>query len=326
VHGCSGSGFTAFGRVVCKPYRYSNRIPWYVGTANWVELTGGRAFNPRLWYLGKVPFGNELFKAAVRDLKASLRGIQGQARKLVILDLDDTLWGGIVGDVGWRKLVLGGHDPAGEALVDFQHELKALTRHGIVLAIVSKNEESVALEAIREHPEMILRKDDFANWRINWEDKAKNIAELTADLNLGLDSTVFIDDNPVERARVREALPEVLVPDWPEDKRLYPHALRSLDCFDKPAISEEDRRRQQMYVIERKRTELKIQVGSVEGWLQTLDLIVKTEPLNAANVGRLTQLLNKTNQMNLSTRRMIEQEFLTKSINGFDTRVRVFKC
>ena len=163
-----------------------------------------------------------------------------------------------------------------------------------------------------------MRKDDFAGWRINWNDKAANIAELAKELNLGLDAVVFIDDNPVERARVREALPDVLVPEWPADKRLYPHALRSLDCFDKPAISEEDRQRPQMYVSERQRTELKSSASSVEEWLRTLDLKVKVEPLNAANIGRLTQLFNKTNQMNLSTRRLTEQELLAWS--GADNR------
>lgn len=290
---------------------HSNFVP--LNAAKWVELAGEKAYNPRLWYLGKVPFGNELFKAAVRDFKSALRGIQGRARKLVVLDLDDTLWGGIVGDDGWQGIVLGGHDPVGEALVDFQRELKALTRRGIVLAIASKNEESVALEAISQHSSMVLRKDDFAGWRINWNDKAQNIAELVKELNLGLDAVVFIDDNPVERARVREALPDVLVPEWPVDKRLYPNALRSLDCFDKPAISEEDRQRPQMYVSERQRTELKSSAGSVEEWLRTLDLKVKAEPLNAANLGRLTQLFNKTNQMNLSTRRLTEQELLAWS-------------
>jgi len=286
----------------------SNIIP--MNASKWVELAGEKAFNPRLWYSGKVPFGNELFKAAVRDLKAALRGIHGRARKLVVLDLDDTLWGGIVGDVGWQELLLGGHDPVGEAFVDFQRELKALIAQGVVLGIVSKNEESVALEAIRSHPEMVLREADFAGWRINWNDKAQNIADLAAAVNVGLDAVVFLDDHPVERARVREALPDVLVPDWPEDKRLYPHALRSLDCFDKPAISEEDRQRGQMYTADRHRTELKTQFRSVDDWLQTLQLTVNAEPLNSANVGRITQLLNKTNQMNLRTRRMTEKELL----------------
>ncbi len=282
-----------------------NVIPLH--TAKWVELAGERSFNPRLWYTAKVPFGNDLFKASVRDIKAALRGASGRARKLIVLDLDDTLWGGIVGEVGWQNVLLGGHDPLGEAFTDFQRELKALIKRGVLLAIASKNDETTALEAIRNHPEMILHPDDFAGWRINWEDKAQNVADLVASLNLGLDAVVFIDDSPVERARIREALPEVLVPEWPDDKRLYPHALRSLDCFDKPAISEEDRRRSQMYVSERRRSDLRAQVESMDDWLRTLDLQVTVEPLTKVNLGRLIQLLNKTNQMNLSTRRMTEQ-------------------
>jgi FkbH-like protein len=179
----------------------------------------------------------------------------------------------------------------------------------VLLAIASKNDEATALEAIRSHPEMVLRLDDFAGWRIDWRDKAQNIADLVASLNLGLDAVVFIDDNPVERARVRGALPEILVPDWPDDKRLYTHALHSLDCFDKPSISDEDRRRSQMYVSERKRSDRRAQIGSLDEWLGTLHQQVTVEPLSRANLGRLVQLLNKTNQMNLSTRRMSEQEF-----------------
>jgi FkbH-like protein len=289
--------------------RNENVVP--LNASKWIELAGERAFNHRLWYTSKTPFGNQLLKAAAGDIKAALRGLRGQARKLVILDLDDTLWGGIVGDVGWENLVLGGHDPTGEAFVDFQRDLKALTRRGIILAIVSKNEEITALEAIQQHPEMVLRQDDFAGWRINWSDKAQNIADLCAGLKLGLDATVFIDDNPIERARVSEALPDVLVPDWPEDKRLYPHALRSLDCFEKPVISEEDRGRAQMYADERERTALRTKVGSVEEWLTTLTLTVRVEVLGPTNSSRITQLLNKTNQMNLSTRRMTGQELLS---------------
>ena len=122
----------------------------------------------------------EVFKAAVRDVRAALRGISGKSRKLIVLDLDDTLWGGIVGDVGWQNLVLGGHDPKGEALVDFQRELKVLSSKGVILGIVSKNEESTALEAIESHPEMVLGLSDIAGWRINWGHKAQNITELTA--------------------------------------------------------------------------------------------------------------------------------------------------
>jgi len=279
-----------------------------LNAAPWVEAGGEMAFSARRWYMAKVPFANEVFKAAARDLKAALRGIGGGSRKVVIVDLDDTLWGGIVGDQGWEGLTLGGHDPAGEALVDFQRELKTLTRRGILLAIVSKNDESIAVDAIEKHPEMVLRLDDFAGWRINWDDKAANILDLVQELNLGLDSAVFIDDNPVERARVRDTLPDVLVPDWPADKRLYPAALLGLDCFDKPTISDEDRRRPEMYVMERKRSDFRGKMGSLEEWLETLSMTVTVESLTATNLPRVVQLLNKTNQFNLTTRRVTEAE------------------
>jgi FkbH-like protein len=278
-------------------------------TDKWIQFAGPTAFNQRLWYLGKIRFSNDVFKAAARDLKSALRGLGGRARKVIILDLDDTLWGGIVGETGWQGITLGGHDPAGEALVDFQRELKALARRGILLAIVSKNDESIATEAIAKHPEMVLKMDDFAGWRINWRDKAANIVDLMNELNLGLDSAVFVDDSPVERARVREALPQLFVPDWPADKRLYTEALLSLDCFDSPLLTEEDRQRVRMCAVDRVRKESKRQVSDLEEWLATLNTTVRVEELNLGNLPRAAQLLNKTNQMNLSTRRMSEADF-----------------
>lgn len=274
----------------------------------WIEVAGKNAFNPKLWYMGKIAYGNEVFKEATKDVKAALQGISGNARKVVVLDLDDTLWGGIVGDLGWENLKLGGHDPLGESFVDFQRELKALTNRGIILGIVSKNEESVALEAIDNHSEMVLKRGDFAGWRINWKDKAQNIVDLINELNLGLQAVVFIDDNPVERARVRESLPEVFVPEWPADKLFYKKALQSLTCFDAAAISKEDLERSKMYAIERERVSARAKVGSLDDWLNSLNMCVIVEELNEKNLPRAAQLLNKTNQMNLSTRRMSESE------------------
>jgi FkbH-like protein len=276
----------------------------------WVSSAGKGAYNEKLWYLGKVPFGPEVFAEAALDIQAALRSLTGGARKLLILDLDETLWGGIVGEVGWEQLRLGGHDSVGEALVDFQRGIKALTKRGVVLGVVSKNDEAVALEAMRRHPEMVLRPDDFVGWRINWNDKARNIMELASELNLGLQSVVFIDDSPIERARVREALPEVLVPEWPEDKLHYPSALARLTCFDTLAPSKEDAERTQMYSAERQREQLKREVGSLDDWLKGLNIKVHVEPVAAANLSRSLQLLNKTNQMNLSTRRLTEPELL----------------
>ena len=227
---------------------------------------------------------------------------------MIILDLDDTLWGGIVGDIGWENIVLGGHSNIGEAFVDFQKELKALKNRGIILGIVSKNEESIALEAFKNNKEMILSLDDMAGWKINWEDKAKNILDLVTELNIGLQSVVFIDDNPFERARVREVFPEVYVPDWPNNKMLYPSTLVSLNCFDSPNFSSEDAKRTEMYKAEQQRKVQRSKVGSLNEWLEKLHICVKREPLNDSNLQRATQLINKTNQMNLSTRRMTEEE------------------
>lgn len=276
----------------------------------WTGPAGRNAFSPKLWYLCKVPFGNEVFEAAAADIKAALRGVSGGARKLIVLDLDNTLWGGIVGEVGWKGLNLGGHNALGEAYADFQGALKALTRRGVILGIASKNTEAAALEVFRNHPEMVLTLDDFAGWRINWRDKARNIADLVSELGLGLQSTVFIDDTPAERVRVRHALPDVAVPEWPRNAMFYKTALLALPWFDAPALSREDVARSRMYAAERKRKTLRGDLESADDWLRTLNTRIRIEDLGDANLQRVVQLLNKTNQMNLSTRRVTEAELL----------------
>ena len=278
---------------------------------SWLSLAGGA--NPKLWYLSKTPFANAVFQEAASDVIATLEGLRGRGKKVLIVDLDNTLWGGILGDEGWEQLRLGGHDGLGEAFVDFQKGLKRLTKRGVLLAIVSKNEESVALNAIRSHPEMVLKLEDFAAWKINWNDKAANIAELMSGLNLGMDSAVFLDDSAFERARVQEALPAVLVPELPTDPMLYPSFLARLKCFDNPFISHEDRARTSMYVADRQRTSLQSEFSSLDEWLQALELRVVAERLTSANLERAAQLFNKTNQMNLSTRRLTAAELLAWS-------------
>jgi FkbH-like protein len=230
--------------------------------------------------------------------------------KLLVLDLDGTLWGGTVGDDGWRNLRVGGHDPIGEAYRDFQAALLALSKRGALLGIVSKNDEHIALEALYSHPEMILRAECFAGWRINWEDKARNIVDLAEELNLGLDSGVFIDDNPVERDRIRHALPAVLVPEWPASPASYCLALAAMDCFDAPVVSVEDRHRTVMYMAERERKQSLEEAPGLEQWLAGLGLTMDVELLSETNLPRAVQLLNKTNQLNLSTRRLSAREFL----------------
>jgi FkbH-like protein len=183
-----------------------------------------------------------------------------------------------------------------------------MSRRGIQLAVVSKNDESTALLAIDRHPEMVLRRNDLIAWRINWNDKAENISDLLAEVNLGAASAVFIDDNPAERERVKMALPQVLVPDWPEDPSQYVQALHGMGCFDVTALTNEDRQRTTMYVTERARTEVKQKSATVEDWLESIETKVVVEPLSEENLNRVAQLYNKTNQLNLTTRRLSAAE------------------
>jgi HAD superfamily phosphatase (TIGR01681 family) len=222
-----------------------------VDASRWLRLDKD-SVSPKHWYFSKTPFGLSVFSQAAQEIRALVDAVEGRAKKLLILDLDNTLWGGIVGDCGWPNIGLGGHDAAGEAYKDFQRALKSLQRRGIILGLVSKNDEKVALEAIDRHPEMVLRRDDFAGWRINWEDKATNILELVRELNLGADAAVFIDDNPAERGRVAAAVPQIFVPSWPTDPLEYRRALEALSCFDTVSISEEDRNRTRSYVAQRR--------------------------------------------------------------------------
>lgn len=270
---------------------------------------GGTFFDPKLWALGKVLYSRCALQAFARQIGAIIDSLGGRSRKLIIVDLDNTLWGGIVGDDGWQNLNLGGIDPIGEAYAMFQKQLKAMLNRGVLLGIVSANEQDVALEAIRKHPEMILSIDDFVGWRINWKDKAENIADLVTELNLGLGSVVFIDDDPHQRERVRQGLGEVLVPDWPSDPVMYPMALKQLRCFETGQIGSEDRRRTEMYRQERRRTETLSTAGSRDAWLAGLELKVTAEPISETNLPRAAQLLNRTNQFNLTTRRMTEHEY-----------------
>lgn len=274
----------------------------------WLHAAAAHQYPTKLWYAAKIPYPMAVFEDAALEIKALLRGISGKARKLVVLDLDDTLWGGTVGEIGWSDIRLGGHDHVGEAFVAFQRALKGLTRRGIQLAIASKNDEAVALAALDHHPEMQLHRSDFAGWRIDWNDKAANIAMLVADLNLGLQSTVFIDNDAAERARVREALPDVLVPEWPSDPTAYVPFLEGLRCFDASTISAEDRNRTAMYVGDRERRASQATVGSLDDWLRNLGVRVTSARLGHADLPRAAQLFNKTNQFNLSTRRLTEQE------------------
>ena len=289
---------------------------YVINSQKWIAMAGVNAYNSKLWYLSKTPFHSSVFAYASKDISSYFLSLNKTNKKLIVIDLDNTLWGGVVGDIGVENLVLGGHHAIGEAYKDFQLALKTLSKKGVVLAITSKNEELVAMNAIENHSEMVLRKSDFVAWRINWDDKAKNIFEIAQELNLGLDSIVFLDDNPFERERIKHSLPEVFVPELPTDPLLYKHFLLQLDCFNSNAISEEDRKRTELYTIEKQRLEHKSGFNDLEEWLKSIDIKVKCEELNSENLQRILQLLNKTNQMNLLTARYTEKELLDRSFDN----------
>jgi len=282
---------------------------YLLNSTKWLANCGSEVtYNSKLWYLMKSPFSNEFYSEAILDVVSIFKTLKGLSKKLLVLDLDNTLWGGIVGEVGWKNLRIGGHDYLGEAFKDFQYKIKSLKNYGILLALCSKNNESTALEAIEKHPEMVLKLDDFVSYKINWNNKAQNILDITKELNIGLQSVVFLDDTPYERAYVKQSLPEVTVPNFPSDPVNYSSFLSKLRYFDTSFISKEDKKRADLYKSEFKREKIKQNLKSHSQWLKTLELKITIENAKSENLLRTHQLLNKTNQMNLSTRRLSEKE------------------
>jgi FkbH-like protein len=277
--------------------------------AYWQASLGRPAYDPRMYAVAKILYSQPLFEKAAGEIKAVLRGAWGLARKVVVCDLDNTLWGGVVGDDGADKIKLGAPDPVGECFYQFQLSLKALRSRGILLAISSKNDEAYAMEAIEHHPAMALRRSDFVAWRINWRDKAENLLELAEELNLGLDSFVFLDDSPQERDQIRRVLPQVYTPDLPASPSDLAPFLSSLTCFETPSVGKEDLERTKMYQAERGRQQTLDVGGDVEAWLRSLEITVQAAPLRRETLPRAAQLLNKTNQFNLGLRRMDEKSF-----------------
>jgi FkbH-like protein len=218
------------------------------------------------------------------------------------------LWGGIVGDDGMQGLALGHGSAEGEAFLAFQHYLRRLRERGILLAVCSKNDEAVARAAVAEHPEMVLRPDDFAAFVANWEDKPSNLRRIAADLRLGLDALVFFDDNPMERDLVRQTLPEVAVPEAPEEPALYARCLVDAGYFEAMGFTDEDRQRAGSYAADVQRREAAESSTDLAGYLAGLEMRLQWRPFQEADLPRIAQLVNKTNQFNLTTRRYAEAE------------------
>jgi FkbH-like protein len=264
--------------------------------------------DPALWYHGKQevhPRASPWYGEHLARLLGALRGLSA---KCLVLDLDNTLWGGVIGDDGVDGIVLGQGSGAGEAHLALQRYAKDLAKRGCILAVCSKNDDAVARLPFEQHSEMALRLPDIASFVANWQDKPSNLRHIAKSLNIGLDSLVFVDDNPFERELVRQELPMVAVPELPEDPALYVQCLASAGYFESTSITLEDRERNQQYQANARRDVLRAQSTDLDGYLRSLEMRMTWAPFSRSNLARITQLINKTNQFNLTTRRYGEPE------------------
>ncbi|CAI3788494.1 hypothetical protein AHFPHNDE_02170 [Pseudomonas sp. MM227] len=261
--------------------------------------------NPVRWHQAKQlvsPIWAPLYGDQLARIAAA---VVGRSRKCLVLDLDNTLWGGVVGDDGVDGLYLGQGSATGEAFLAFQQYAAQLARRGVILAVCSKNDMQVA-EAAFDHPEMALKRSDIAAFVANWEDKASNLRRIAEQLNIGLDSLVFVDDNPAERDIVRRELPQVAVPELPDDVADYPARVAAAGYFEAIAFTADDSARVQTYRANGERQAALGQATDMAGYLKGLEMVMQARPIGTAELARATQLINKTNQFNLSTRRYSE--------------------
>ena len=232
----------------------------------------------------------------------------GRSAKCLVLDLDNTLWGGVIGDDGLEGIVIGQGSAAGEGHLALQVHAKQLSKRGIILAVCSKNDDAVARAPFERHPDMALRLEDIASFQANWTDKPTNLRRIASELNIGLDALVFVDDNPFERDLVRRELPQVFVPEMPEEPSDYAATLSDSGYFEGVAVTRDDAARTEQYQANAVRRALRDLVTDVDGYLAALDMTLIASPFDAVGLTRITQLINKTNQFNLTTRRYAEAE------------------
>lgn len=233
---------------------------------------------------------------------------QGRSYKCLVLDLDNTVWGGVVGDDGLEGITIGQGSPLGEAYTAFQEHVRELTRRGVILAVCSKNDEANALEPFEKHPEMVLKRGDIASFVANWSNKADNIRAIAQELNIGLDSLVFIDDNPFERNLVRQELPMVAVPEVSDDPTFYPVALADAGYFEGLSVTDEDRERTAQYQGNKAREALKSSVTDLPSYLRGLEMELIWKRFDKIGLQRIVQLINKSNQFNLTTKRYTDED------------------
>jgi FkbH-like protein len=269
------------------------------GVANW--------YSPDRWYSYKIPTSPEADITLGHSLATLIAAARGRSRKVLVLDLDNTLWGGVIGDDGPDKIVIGRETARGEAFTAFQQYAKRLQERGVLLAVCSKNDDAMARRGFA-HPDSVLRLDDFAAFRANWEPKHDNIKAIAEQLNLGLDSFVFVDDNPAERHLVAAQLPMVAVPEVGSDVCRFPMIVDAARYFEATSISAEDVQRTKLYAQNSEREAMSQQFADYGAYLDSLQMVAEIETFSPVYIDRITQLTNKTNQFNLTTRRYTKTE------------------
>jgi len=277
------------------------------------------------WHHAKLSFSQSAVPLYADHLARILAAFRGKSRKCLVLDLDNTLWGGIIGDDGLDGIVIGQGDAVGEAHLDIQRTAKQLGKLGVILAVSSKNEDATARLPFQKHPDMLLQEDDFAIFQANWQNKATNLQAIATALDIGLDSLVLLDDNPAERAQVRDALPQVAVPELPDDPAHFSRRLLVAGYFDSIALSQEDFLRAKDYTARAERVALQGGARDLGGYLLSLDMEISLTPFDGAGRSRIAQLINKSNQFNLTTRRYSEAQVREMEIDPslFTLQVRL---
>ena len=276
-----------------------------------VNIAGSKNVTSAKWYLtSQNSFILDFLPEVAKSYTDILAALSGKIKKCLIMDLDNTLWGGIIGDDGIENIQIGDLG-IGKAFTGLQYWAKELKKRGILLAVCSKNDEIIAKTVFENHPDMVLRLDDISIFVANWSNKGDNIKFIQEVLNIGMDSLVFIDDNPFERNLVKSMHPQVCVPDLPEDPANYVSYLQSLNLFETASFTEEDTIRTKQYKEESERVVLQQSFESVDEYLRSLQMVATVEEINAYNVGRCAQLTQRSNQFNLTTIRYTEQQLTT---------------
>ena len=271
------------------------------------QIGAGKFSDKKMYYMAKLAISLDALPETAKSVIDTIDAIRGKSKKCVILDLDNTLWGGVIGDDGLEGIQIG-ELGSGHAFTDFQMWLRELRRRGILLAICSKNNEDTAKSAFTDHPEMVLRLDDISLFTANWNDKASNILQIQKRLNIGMDTIVFIDDNPFERNLVREMIPDITVPEMPEDPEYYVDFLQSLNLFETASYSDEDKDRTRQYQSEENRHTLEAQCENYDDYLISLEMEAEAGPFDPFHYARIAQLTQRSNQFNLRTVRYTEDE------------------